>query len=76
LLQREAVVGICLLSRRSAGVPHFATLAELVQTLAACAERTALYAFRGDRLELISYRQLADAIAPVARDLFGPAGLA
>jgi hypothetical protein len=51
-------------------------LAELVQTLAACAERTALYAFRGDRLELISYRQLADAIAPVARDLFGPAGLA
>jgi MFS family permease len=66
LLQREAVVAIRLLSRRFIGVPHFATLAELVQTFAA---RTALYAFSRDRLELISYRQLADAIDRGARAL-------
>jgi long-chain acyl-CoA synthetase len=55
--------------RQNENGERFATLAELVKTLAVRAERTALYAFRGDRLELISYRELADAIDRGARAL-------
>src|SRR5690606_13415872 len=65
----EVVVAKDPFSRRPVSVPHFTTLSELVQTLAARGDRTALYSFRGDELERMSYAQLADAIERGARAL-------
>ena len=50
-------------------LPALATLTQLVQTFAARAERPALYAFRQDRFDVISYGQLADAIGRGAQSL-------
>jgi hypothetical protein len=61
------VVAIRPLSGRSVDVPHFAALAELVQTFAVPAERTAMYAFRGAWLELVSYRR-GGTLSQVGRD--------
>jgi long-chain acyl-CoA synthetase len=51
------------------GSPGFATLTELVDAFGARAERAALYAFGPDRMQVITYAQLADAIDATAQGL-------